>query len=86
MHEKVDTWVVFIWPAISFVLNAFWAQKPEEWWQEKADAHGFLGLCLLTFKAICQKYGADCGPDMGALKAKLAKNAGSAAENTTHAS
>lgn len=71
LHDKVDAWVVFIWPAISFVLNAFWAQKPEEWWQELADRHGFLGLCLLTFKSICQKYGSDCGPDMNALKGKL---------------
>jgi len=70
MHEKVEVWMAFAWPAISFVLNAFWAQKTEEWWQEWAEPKGFGGMCLLTFKSICQKYGSDCGPDLNALKSR----------------
>ena len=70
MHEKIETWVAFVWPAITFVLNAFWAQKTEEWWHEWADKKGWFGMSILTFKSICQKYGADPGPDLNALKGK----------------
>ena len=70
MHEKIEVWVAVVWPAITFVLNAFFAVWSEERWVEWAEKHGFAGMCVLTLKGISQRYGADCGPDLHALRAK----------------
>ena len=70
MHEKIEAWIAFVWPSVTFVLNAFFSQWSEERWSEWAERHGFAGMVVVTFKAICQRYGADPGPDLGALKSK----------------
>lgn len=70
MPDKIETWVALVWPAATFVLNAFFAVWPEERWVEWAERHGFMGMCVLTIKGISQRYGADCGPDLHALRSK----------------
>ena len=68
MHEKIEMWTAFVWPTITFVLNAFFATWTEERWTQWADSRGLWGQIVLTLKSISQKYGADPGPDLHAKR------------------
>lgn len=52
MHEKVELWAVFIWPALSAVLNIVLRARTAEQWAVVCEEHPRLAAMIRLLRAL----------------------------------
>lgn len=51
MHDRVELWAVFIWPAITGILNIILRTRTPEEWVERCERHPRLAAFTRLLRA-----------------------------------
>ncbi len=52
MHDRVELWVVFLWPALSALLNIVLRARTPEQWAVVCEEHPRFAACIRLLRAL----------------------------------